>query len=434
MDPKVKKYRELLAEIKRLQDEHKGKPMPVEIGDKIDALATEAEGVQKELDREARTRALEEKGRTIIDPNLPDDHQPETKDKGPEQKVAGAMRLGDFVVAQKSMQEFIRRGKPKEFRLAQVKSFFGGRGQRFNPIVLLTPEQVKEFKAVPTIAGDVIDPQLIPDLVRVTEHDTLRLRDVLDVSRTTSNAVKYTRITSYTRAAATVAPGADKPEAALSIDAITEPVRKVAVHLPVQDEQLEDLPALAGIINGELLYDVAKHEEELIMYGDGIGENFEGIIPNPDVLTMRSEVGDTLIDIARRGITDVRRAGYDPNAIVVDPLDWENIVLQKGTDDRYVWVVVTEDGVSRLWGVPVIETVAMEDFAGNETEARNMLVGDFRRGATLWDRQDASISVGWIDKQFIQNLRTILAEERLAFGVKRPGAFRKYETQAAVGS
>lgn len=170
------------------------------------------------------------------------------------------------------------------------------------------------------------------------------------------------------------------------------------------------------------------------MYGDGTGENFDGILNDSAVMDARTEGSDTLIDIARRGITDVRRAGYTPNGILIDPLDWEDVVLEKGSDNRYVWVVVTDGATQRLWAVPVVETEAMEDFAGNPTEARNMLVGDFQRGATLWDRESASISVGWINDQFIRNQRTILAELRAAFGVKRPGAFRKHETQAAVTS
>src|SRR5690606_30144274 len=118
------------------------------------------------------------------------------------------------------------------------------------------------------------------------------------------------------RAAATVAHSALKPEAALSLDSVTEAVRTIAVHMPVEEQQLDDHPQLAGIINGELLYDVNKHVEELVMYGDGQGENFNGILTDLAVLAARSQGGDTLIDIARRGITDVRRAGYEPNAIV----------------------------------------------------------------------------------------------------------------------
>jgi HK97 family phage major capsid protein len=421
--------KEKLVELKALQDQHKGKTMPEDIGAKCDALAAEAEEFQKGIDREERTRAIEEKASKVTDPVTPGDDQPPPTPT-PKSVIAGAMTLGDFVAAQKAHREFLAAGMPKQqYQLAAVKSLFGRGKQKFSPIVMLNEAQVREFKAVPTIADTVIEPQRISDLVRVTEHDRLTLRDVLDVVPTSSNAIKYIRITNYTRAAAVVAVGATKPEATLEMDSVTEPIKTLAVHIPVENTQLEDQGELAGIINGELLYDLAKLEEEEAFFGDGTGEHFTGIVETPGVDAMRSDVGDTLIDITRRGITDVRRAGYEPNAIVIDPLDWESIVLEKGTDNRYVWVVVTEGDTMRLWAVRVVETVAAED--GVFTPGRRVIVvGDFRRGATLYDRGQASISVGWINTQFIQNRRTILAEERVGFAVKRPGAFRIHETDA----
>lgn len=438
--PALKK---LLGEIKKVQDEYKGKRMPEDVATSVEAKVTEAQALQAELDREAKITGalaeLEAKAGRIPDPILPNDDQPDETKNGNrilqiKNRPNAYVRLGDFVIMSKGLQDFKAAGKPKApFRLAEVPSMFGRKGES-TILVGLNDQQINEFKAVPTFGDAVIEPQRVADVVRVTENDRLQLRDVLDVQRTNSDAVKYTRIVSYTRGAATVANSALKPEATLDLDSVTEAVRTVAVHMPVEEQQLDDYPQLSGIINGELLYDVNKHLEELVIYGDGVGENFNGILNDPGVLDARSQGGDTLIDIARRGITDVRRAGYEPNAILVDPLDWEEIVLAKGTDNRYVWVVVTDGATQRLWAVPVIETVAMEDFQGDATERRHLLVGDFQRGATLWDRMDASISVGWVNDQFIRNQRTILAELRAAFGVKRPGAFRKHETQEAVSS
>lgn len=417
----------------------------------LDAKAEEAVELQAEIKKYDDRQRLIEDGRKVKDPGaLPNDDQPgddpdETKSGLPGRRaldgdpLAGYMTLGDFVVSQRGIKQFADAGMPKApFTLAQVQGLVRNRknGQMFVPVSRKMVKEMMERKAVPTIGTDppVIEPTRLPDMVRVDEHDQLRLRDVLNIGSTSSDAVKYTRLVSYTRAASTVARSAQKPEASMEIDAVTEAVRTVAVHMPVEEQQLSDWPALSGIINGELLYDVDKHVEELVMYGDGTGENFQGILTDPAVLDARTEGGDTLIDISRRGITDVRRAGYEPNGILVDPLDWEDIVLEKGSDNRYVWVVVTEGATQRLWSVPVIETVAMEDFAGVATEARNLLVGDFGRGATLWDRERSSISVGWINDQFIRNQRTILAELRAAFGVRRPGAFRKHETEAASAS
>jgi HK97 family phage major capsid protein len=425
--------KEKLARLKQIQDEHKGKIMPEAVAKEFEDLAREAEAEQKvELDAVERTRrvaALEDGAKRIPNPTMPADGAPaDTKGQLPPRRIVGYMRLGEYVLAQKDFRAFQERGRPKgQILLAQVKSLF-------EPLVGLDAAALEEVKAVPTIGVGVIDPTLVADQVRVTEHDRLILRDVLDVQPTTKDAVKFTRITSYTRAAAAVAHSAQKPQAEFVMDAVTETVRTIAVWIPVEEQQLDDMPALAGLLNGELLYDVDKHVEELVMYGSGTGEEFEGIMINPLVQACRTVGGDTLIDIARRGITDVRVAGYEPNAIVVDPRDWETICLEKGSDSRYVWVIVTEGATQRLWGVNVVETIAMQDFQGVATEERNLVVGDFRRGATLWDRQTASISVGWINDQFIRNQRTILAELRAAFGVKRPGAFRKYVTQVASAS
>ncbi len=443
----------LLKELKDGQAKVGGEGWDQTQADALDAKVEEADALQKEiLAYDASMKALNatlDAGSQVADPVLPNDDQPDP-DPVPAQRkqrqhahafdgnpVGGFMSLGNYFVAQQTLRDFIAKGAPKAQELiAEVPMSFLRGGQQYVP---LSEKQIKgfyEMKAVPTIGTSpvVIEPTLLPDLVRVTENDTLRLRDVLNISTTTSDAVKYTRLTSYTRAAATVANSAQKPESTLALDAVTEAVRTLAVWMPVEEQQLSDYPALAGIINGELLYDVEKHVEELVMYGDGAGENFNGIIPDAAVLAARVVALDTFIDISRRAVTDVRRAGYEPNAILIDPLDWEEIVLEKGTDNRYVWVVVTEGATQRLWAVPVIETVAMEGFAGDVPEARNMLVGDFLRGATLWDRERSSISVGFINDQFIRNQRTILAEMRAAFGVRRPGAFRKHETQAANSS
>jgi HK97 family phage major capsid protein len=460
----------ILGEMSAIVAKHRGKPMPEDDAAKFDSLATEAKPMQDEVVRQKQMSGVRDSVselKLVRDATLPADtsaaggetiEQKKEREKREQKKVVGYMRLGDYVTMSDGFRQFHKAAKPNEQRVL-VR---GGNMRLFDrksSIVSLTGEQVAilraiegksidglELKAVPTIDDTVIEPQRLTDIVRVLEQDRLSLRDVLDVQRTTSNAIEYVRLTNYTRAAGPVAHGALKPQAAVALDSIAEVVRTIAVWLPVNNQQLDDLPALAGIINGELLFDVRKAVEELVMYGDGTGQEFAGIIPNESVLPIgempdgsnRIVTGgdspDTLIDIARRGVTDVRNAGYEPNAILVDPLDWEDIVLEKGSDNRYVWVVVTENGVQRLWGIPVIETMAMQDFAGDAIERRHLLVGDFRRGATLYDRMDAAISTGYINDQFVKNQKTILAELRAAFALKRPGAFRKHLTQEAVAS
>ena len=401
----------------------------------MDAKAQRAEELQKELEaHDARTKRfgdLQANGARLTDPVLPPE-QPARKAEARDD-VVGYMTLGDYVVANGGLQKWAAEGRPKiPFTIADVPQLLRHKreGTIYVGLNQKTLNVMHETKAVPTIGANVITPQLIPGLVRVTEHDQLVLRDILNVVPTNSDTVYWPRLNSFTRAADRTAHGAVKPEAAAVLSVASASVDTIAAHIPVHNQQLEDLPSLAGLINGELLYDLDKRVEELVMWGDGVTSNFLGFAQDPLIQAMRAEVGDELIDTLRRGITDVRRSGYQPNYFLVDPLDWETIVLTKGTDDHYVWVVVTDGATQRLWGVNVVETVACEDTM--DTMARVIVVGDFRVGATLYDRMQSQISVGWIDDQFIRNMRTILAELRAAWAIRRPDAFRVLETVAGT--
>lgn len=453
MDPMQQKrsdLKKLLDELQAFQDEYKeGKTPDQTVATAMDAKAEEAMALQTELDAVDK-RA--QKYRDVLGrgafPGLPPDDQP---GGDPVQKatdeVIGYLTVGDYATAQAGLEDWRGMGRPKaSVRIAEVPTLLRGKrqGEVYVAVTRKSLALLKESKAVPTIGANVIEPTRLTDLVRVTEHDQLRLRDILNVSPTGSNAVEWVRLVNYTRAADPTAHGAVKPESDLQLDTQSTPVRTIPVWMPVQDQQLDDLPQLQNIINTELLYDVEKRIEELVCWGDGLGLNFLGFFNDPLVLACgempggvpatRVVGGDTLIDIIRRGITDVRVAGYSPNGVLVHPYDWEDIQLQKATDNQYVYVVVTEAGITRLWGVPVIETEACQDFQGVATEERNLLVGDFTRGATLYDRMQSQISVGWIDDQFIRNMRTILAEWRGAWAIRRPGAFRDWVTQPAVES
>lgn len=438
----------ILGEMKKLQEEYKGKEMPQDVGTKFEALAAEAKQYQDEIDRDATIRAGEEaekKSRQIVAPTNPNDDQIAGTIGAKAEAAVALMTLGDFVASSKSLLDYAEKGSPdQKFVIAKLKGaaragmLYGKSHPRARFVALTAPElkhmkeaAVKmqgtgpELKTVPVLGEGVIEPTRVPEIVRVTEHDSLRLRDVLDISRTQSDAVKYTRIASVTRAGAPVAHGAQKPQGAMSMDSVTESVRTIAVWIPVNNQQIEDYPQLSGIINNELLYDLDKTVEELVIFGDGNGENFAGIIGDSAVQDCRREEGDTLIDIIRRGITDVRVSSYAPNAVTIDPRDWEEIVLLKGSDNRYIHAIVSTETEQRIWSLGVVETVAMMD---PTTQDRYLLVGDFKRAATLWDRMDSTIAIGWQNDQMIRNQKTILAELRAAFGVKRPNALRKHQT------
>lgn len=437
---KKAQLKKLLEELNAISKRNEGKSMSAEDGTAFDAKAKEAQDLQQEIEtEEKRNGALSGLNRfanTVTDPAVPNDDQPGTEGKSANRQNAtvGYLTLGAMAAASDGLKHFLANNMPKGAGVhlyTAPKNF--GRQKSTGLLIPLTAAMMVAVKAVPTISDGVIEPTRLSDIVRSEERQKITLRDVLDIGTMTGDSIKYIRQT-YTRGAANVAEGAAKPEATISFEPRTAVAKKTAVWIPVNDEQLSDFQELARIIDTELLWDVDKAQEEGLAYGDGTGEEFEGFFNDDLIQAARFESGDTIIDTVRRAMTDVAVAGYESNAALLDPLDWEKVVLAKGSDLRYVWTVVTEEGVLRLHGIKVVETTAVRDFQGNETDARNLLVGDFRRGATLWDREGPSVQVGYINDQFIKNQRTILAERRAAFAVRRPLAFRKYQTQEAVAS
>ena len=64
------------------------------------------------------------------------------------------------------------------------------------------------------------------------------------------------------------------------------------------------------------------------------------------------------------------------------------------------------------------------DRKGLAITAGTFLVGAFGMGAQIWDRMDASVQISFEnDTNFVKNMATLLAEERLALTVYRPSAF-----------
>lgn len=421
----------ILGELKKLQDEYKGKPMPEDVGEKFEGLAQEAKALQDEADRAERIKNFERFEREVPDPALPGD----SKNRIDEEKPVGYLSLGSAFVRSEEFKRFLAEGMPQSGSLPMpVKSAYGR--ERFIPLTAKGLEKLRESKAVPTLGADVIQPDRIGDVVRDTEMELLTMRDLLSVQGTNSNSIEYVTITpAASPAAAPVAESALKPETAVTVGTATAPVRTLAVHMPVTEQQLQDFPQVQGIIDTELRYELAFVEDEQVAWGDGAGQNLLGVFNTPGVIAGRTVSGDTLLDKIRRAITDVRVARNAPNGVAVHPYDMEAIQLLKGTDNRYVWIVVTDaaTGQMRIWGLQAVESLGMQKptiTGPNTVYERRILVGDFVRGATLWDRQQAAVAVGWVNDQFIRNQRTIRAEERVAFGVKRPKAFRYIVAQA----
>ncbi len=403
-------------------------------GPEVDAaekLARRTEELQAKMETIESIAGTARKGRELKERTMPTTQN----------MMAKAVRTtpGDLFVRSEAFAAYVATSKQGWSGKVDVKGF--------KPRVNLTGTDADNFLSrlskkdwpgagisLPTTeAESMIIPQRDSDLVRDTEPELLTMRDVMTVLPATSDTIRFARY-SYTRAAASQeGKGGLKPYAATDVTTSTQPVETIAVLHKVSEQDIEDSPRLIGIINGEMRLDVRVEEERQLLWGTGANNEIEGLYAQGvDAYEFdRAEPGDSLIDIIRRMRTDLRKRRFSPNAVMIDPLDWEDIELAKGAatgNDHYIWGLVSSLRGPVIWSLRVVESDAMTHPTNN---SRRILMGDFIRGATLYDRHDVRLAVGYVDDDFARNLRTLRAEERLALGVKRPDAFVWTETEAA---
>ncbi|WP_171963154.1 phage major capsid protein [Bordetella trematum] len=275
-----------------------------------------------------------------------------------------------------------------------------------------------------TSAGLVV-PQFDPT-IQANPRQELRIRDLIPSVQVTGQSYTYYKELLHTRGAGPVAEGGTKPQSNVTFEAKTDVIKKLAVWIPVSDEALDDVPQLYGYLQQLLRYDLKLEEEEQILKGDGTGNNLPGIMTQATTFTASlSKAGDTSIDTVRRAIYQVRKqAKLAADATVMTELDWMDIELQKDSQNRYLFANLQGFVTPILWGRPVITSDSMDEGDGTDTGGE-FLVGNFQRGATIYDRMSFLFKVGMINDDFIKNQRALLVEERLGLAVRRNYAFVK---------
>ena len=389
IDPKVmvKEFRGLKDDLKKQHDEVRA--WTEKAAESIKATGQIADEVKKGLEDAAK------KGEELAT-KFAELEQLVAQLKANDNKPGERYSVGKSVVEDEKFQDWLKNGGDKSRIRVGVKA-------------------ITSLTTGGGAAGDLIVPQRNPGIIRQPDR-AMTIRDLLSVGRTTSNSIEFVQETGFTNNAAPVAEGALKPESSLEFNLQTTPVRTIAHWIQASKQILQDVPALQSYIDTRMRFGLEIEEEDQILSGDGTGQNLLGLIPQATPFdTGRVRPGDTRIDVIRRAMTQVRLAEYRADAIVLHPSDWEEIELTKTDDGAYVWANPRGLLGPTLWGLPVIDTTAVEE--------GEFLVGNFQMAAMLWDREDAVVDISTEDRDnFVKNMVTIRAEERLALEVSRPEA------------
>ena len=260
-------------------------------------------------------------------------------------------------------------------------------------------------------------------------HRRLVMRDLMQVVQISTSAVQYARLIAVTNNAATVSETAGnlKPQSDFQFDLVTASVTTVAHFVEAMRQILDDLPQLQAVVDQELRYGLAFAEDLQILNGAGTGTDLNGVYTQATASTPNLMIvpSPTKIDVIAAAVFQQNLTNLPADGIVLHPADWVSMQLVKTTYGEYILGNPQDGTQPRLFGLPVIVTPAMT--------SGKFLVGCFQQGATLYDRMAARVEISTEDSDnFRRNKITILAEQRIALGVKNVLAFTKGDFAAQI--
>lgn len=296
-----------------------------------------------------------------------------------------------------------------------------------------------EMKTLLTTTGYPPESLRAPGIIETGTRDPESVIGLFSVITTAQNAYPYLSESTFTNNAAEAAEGAAYGEAALAFTETTESIRKFGVSLPVTDELLADVSAIKGYIDSRLRLMLRLRLDSQLISGNGTAPNIEGILDAGKSSVQEVAYGSYNGTLARIGafyeaITKIRANAFlEPDAIVMHPNDWNQIVTQQNTTTGTSSAGLTEQGPtfvaagmfgggvsSQLWGLPVVATTAISE--------GNAIVGKFGGGvaAHIVMRDGVDIAVSDSHDDFFTKGKLMLrAQMRLGFPVYRQAAFCK---------
>ena len=282
-----------------------------------------------------------------------------------------------------------------------------------------------------TYTGEVIESDRLPGVYFDPDRAT-HVRQFLTQTSTTSDNVRYVQETAYTDGTATQTEGSDKGISDFSLEAKDAPVRTIASYIRVSRQMLDDTAFLTSYINQRLPKKLFLEEDDQILYGNGSGDNLEGITAVAQsfaAITGLSLVSrfDALVNSISQVRTD--NGEYQASAIMLNPEDYYIMLVEKDNENRYYFPDAVRFGGQppRVAGVPVITNTAVA--------ADDFIVGDFNLGATMALREGVSLQFFEQDQDnVIKNLVTVRVEERLALPIHNPNAFVYGDFTTALAS
>lgn len=274
-------------------------------------------------------------------------------------------------------------------------------------------------------AGDSAYPTPTHRAPGVLGMPTVRLSilDLLPVVKVAERTYEFVVLDDYINAADyQIKEGDLKAQTDLPTKLARAEVATIAHWLPASLQVLDDNAGLQNLISQVLSVGCRQKLEHEVLVGAGGDGQILGIVPQAEAFVTTATSAADRVGYA---ITDLSAAGWNANAVVMNPVDWFAVASTRaeGGDGQYILGSPRDPSPAGLWGVRVVVSPSMP--------AGQALVMDTSIIALL-DRQQVSVQLSRHDgDNFRRNLVTILAELRAGLALYAPSATRLVTLTAA---
>ena len=274
---------------------------------------------------------------------------------------------------------------------------------------------VVDTKAASAVASTSVAPHIggvVDNTLSVDPKAQTVIRQYSNVAPANGRSLTYAEFVPGEGDAAWVPEGGLKPAMDATLEEHTITAGKVALTVKLTEETLTDLPQLVAEIRAEIINRIGLAEEEGILNGNGENGDVKGVSDNMSAFSLTSlsvEKANTFdaIVAAYTQVISTSNMAYRPNLVLINPLDYAAMQLTKDVNGQYLRPFTAGDELIK--GLQVVTTTAVEQ--------GTIILGDFNY-LNIRDVWELTISFGWVNDDFQNNLVTMMGEKRLVPYIK----------------
>ena len=313
-------------------------------------------------------------------------------------------------------------------KFEELKTVFTeGRVKTFN----VTKADLLASTAITNSTAGQMDPNVSPLAHRkLTMYDLFRK---IPVAKDNGGSVKYIDWDEATtaRAAAMIAEGGVFPESTAKWAEFSIDLKKVGDTIPVSEEMLVDHAKFAGELEEFLATNVALEIDDQLLNGAGTTVNMFGVKTRATAYTAPASgmtdasIYDLIPKIAE-DITKGKGSKFRPNIALMNLSTINSYKLKKDANNNYIVPPFVDRSGNVIDGIAVIEN--------NNVPDNEVIVGDSRYARIYEGAEGYSITVGEVDAQFAEDMKTLKARKRMNLLIKgsEQAAWRKVASISAA--